>query len=87
MYTGSTELAGVWSSLVESGAVLCTLVWPITAYCRLVKPSNLSTSPIYSPTVLDLNVLGCAGLYQALVGCFGLWWAVLGSGRLYRAVL
>ena len=57
------------------------------------KPSNYPTFLVYSPTVLDLNLLGCAGLYWALVVCIGLWWGVLGSGglcwalRLHGAVL
>ena len=55
---------------------------PDPAYCRLVKPSNLSTSLIYSPTVLDLDVLGCAGLDS-----IRLWWAVLGSGGLGWALV
>ena len=51
------------------------------------KPSKYPTFLVYSPTVLNLDLLGCAGLYWAVVGCNGLWWAVLGSVRLYGAVL
>ena len=77
MYTGSTELAGAWSSLVESGAVLSTLVCHYSHCNGLVESSNYPPSLVYTPIGQDWAGLRFAGVYLALVGCIGLWWAVL----------